>query len=198
MTPDGPAEKAGLEIDDVVFKIGRQGRQDRTSNLTDCGRTPPSPATRSRLQLKRGDKAEMVEMVVSANDPPARAVVGGGGGGGFGGPGGGTSTRPNAANYGGQAANIQDQQGPGQPRVRRRLQVHRRRRNLDAHQQRQPAADVLQPDPRRSSGRQAISTCCGVSLARLTRRRQERSSSRKRGIHADQHALWIDPKMAGT
>ena len=134
----------------------------------------------------------MVEMVYGER-PAGKGGFGGGGGGGFGGPGGGTSTRPNAANYGGQAANIQDQQGAEQPRVRRRLQVDRRRRNLDAHQQRQPAADVLQPDPRRSDRRQAISTCwASRSPSHATAAR--RSSSRQRGIHADQHALWIDPK----
>ena len=96
--------------------------------------------------------------------------------------------------YGGQQENVQDQAGPGRLPVRRRLQVHRRRRDVDARQQPQSAADVLQPGPRRSHRRQDVYVL-GISLYPLQRTAARRSSGDAgKGVHPDQHALWIDPR----
>ena len=56
--------------------------------------------------------------------------------------------------------------------------IDRRRRNLDARQQPQPAADVLQPDPRRSAATTSTSTCwASRTISRTTAARRSPATS---------------------
>ena len=65
-------------------------------------------------------------------------------------PGQANAKRPYSFWYGGQRENVQDRQGPDGFEYGGVYKSDRRRRDLDAHQQPQPPADVLQPGPRRS------------------------------------------------
>ncbi len=66
-------------------------------------------------------------------------------------------TASTPAGLGGQNENLE--QGSDGPRVRRHLSVAGWRRDVATHQQPEPAADVLQPNPRRSDQRPTTSGC---------------------------------------
>ena len=63
-----------------------------------------------------------------------------------------------------------------------------------AHQQPQPAADVLLPHPRRPDRRQAHLRPRRYHALEEHRRRQDVRPANARGVHPDHHALWIDPQ----
>src|SRR5262249_56002715 len=104
VTPDGPADLAGLRVDDVVTKMG--DKDIKTFEEMQEVANVAKPNDKVLVQVKRGDKTEVLEMVY-AERPAGKG--GFGGGGGFGGPGGATATRPYHANYGGPGPDV-----PGQ------------------------------------------------------------------------------------
>ena len=68
------------------------------------------------------------------------------------------------------------------------------RRDVAQGEQRQPAADVLQPGAHRSRTIPTSSYCGGVGLQMSHRRRQDgRHADVAESIHDDVHAIWIDP-----
>ena len=79
-------------------------------------------------------------------------------------------------------------------RVRWRLPLQGRRRDVGTHQQRQPAPDVLQPDSCRPEDNNYI-WVLGTSLY-LSKDGGKTFSSdgTARGIHVDHHAMWISPQ----
>jgi photosystem II stability/assembly factor-like uncharacterized protein len=187
VTPGGPAETAGLKVDDIVVKIGDKAVTTYES-LTDIANAG-KPGDKVTFHVKRGDKNEAIELTYG--ERPA-GKGGFGGGGGFGGPGGGTRTRPYSANYGGQAANIQNQQGPNSHEyggVYKSTDGGETWKRINSINPRPMYFSQIRIDP---SDDRYLSVC-GVSLA-VSRDGGNRFQQSQRGIHADQHALWIDPK----
>jgi photosystem II stability/assembly factor-like uncharacterized protein len=183
--PDGPAEKAGLKVDDVVTKIGAkviQTYDELTGVVADA-----APGDKVKLAVTRDDKELSVELTYGE-----RPMGKGGGGGGFGGPGGATANRPYAAYYGGQRENIQDKQGPDSYQyggVYKSTDGGESWVRVNSLNPRPMYFSQVRIDPSDASHvyvlgvRPHVSTDGGKTFR-----------SAGRGIHDDQHALWIDPR----
>ncbi|MFM8272553.1 MAG: hypothetical protein ACKODX_09495, partial [Gemmata sp.] len=113
-------------------------------------------------------------------------------GGGFGGPGGATVTRPFGANYGGQAANVQEQQGPDGFQyggVYKSTDGGASWKRINSINPRPMYFSQVRVDPSDSDHVVVL----GVSLA-VSRDGGKSFQTGGRGVHADHHALWIDPR----
>ncbi|MBO0700095.1 MAG: PDZ domain-containing protein, partial [Zavarzinella sp.] len=185
--PDGPADKAGVERDDVIVKVADKNVKS-LADVTEFLRTAKA-GDKVKVELKRGDRNETVEVTLAER---VQGKGGFGGGGGFGGPGGGTSTRPYAANYGGQAPNVQDQQGPNAHEyggVYKSTDGGETWKRINSVNPRPMYFSLLRVDP--TDDRYLY--VGGVSMYRSTDGGKTFQSN-VRGIHADHHALWINPK----
>jgi PDZ domain-containing secreted protein len=156
VTEGGPAERAGIKVGDVISRVGDKVIKN-CEDFQDEARSRQS-GDKLKVEVTRDKKKSTIELTLGQ-----RPGFGGGtGGGGLGG--GGRRRRLRARRCDEytavcrqlrRATRERRRSGARQPRIRRRLQVHGRRRLLDTHQQRQPATHVLQSGPRRSVGRQA-------------------------------------------
>ncbi|HVL14407.1 MAG TPA: hypothetical protein VM529_17680, partial [Gemmata sp.] len=137
-----------------------------------------------KLQVKRGEKLEDVELVYGERQQPKGGFGGGGGGGGFGGPGG--------ATYGGQAPNVQARQGPNSHEyggVYKSTDGGESWTRVNSLNPRPMYFSQVRVDPTDENYVYVL----GVSLS-VSRNGGRTFATGGRGIHADQHALWIDPK----
>ncbi len=176
----GPAETAGLKVDDVITKMGVNEIKSYEDALAVAAKAQPNDKV--KVQFKRGDKADAVELVYG--ERPA-------GKGGFGGPGGATATRPHTANYGGQAPNVQDQQGPESFQyggVYRSGDGGETWKRINSVNPRPMYFSQVRVDPTDEKFVYVL----GVSLY-VSRDGGRTFQTGGRGIHADQHALWINP-----
>lgn len=191
ITEGGPADKAGLKANDVVVKMGDKQITSYQAML-DLARDA-KPNDKVKVVVKRNDKEETLELTYGER-PAQKGGIGGGmgGAGGFGGPGGPTATRPNAANYGGQAANIQDRQGPNSHEyggVYMSKDAGESWTRINSVNPRPMYFSQIRVDPSDSKYLYVL----GVSMYRSTDGGKT-FNPYSRGIHADQHALWINPK----
>jgi photosystem II stability/assembly factor-like uncharacterized protein len=187
--PNGPADTAGLKMDDVVKKMGDKVIKTYDDVTTVTGNAKPNDKV--TLQVKRGEKLDAVELIYGERQA-GKGGFGGGGGGGFGGPGGATGTRPYHANYGGQAANIQDQQGPDSFEyggVFKSTDGGESWKRVNSVNPRPMYFSQVRIDPSDDKYVYVL----GVSLS-VSRDGGRTFQPSQRGIHADQHALWIDPR----
>jgi photosystem II stability/assembly factor-like uncharacterized protein len=189
VTPGGPADAAGLKLEDIVTKAGDKAIKTYEDLTTAAAAAKPNDKV--ALTVKRGEKVEMLEMVYGER-PMGKG--GAGGGGGFGGPGGASATRPYAANYGGQAANVQDTQGTDSFQyggIYKSTDGGDSWKRINSVNPRPMYFSQIRVDP---SDDKHLSVL-GVSL--YTSRdggKTFQTAQRQLGIHSDQHALWIDPK----
>jgi len=183
VTPNGPAEAAGLKTDDIIKKMGDKSVKTYEEVLAITAAAKPNDKV--KLEVKRGEKTESVELTYTE-----RPV--GKGGGGFGGPGGATATRPYGANYGGQAANAQDQQGPDS------FQYGGLFKSTDGGES-WTRINSINPRPmyfsqvRVDPSDDKYVYVLGVSIS-ASRDGGKSFQVGSRAIHDDQHALWIDPR----
>src|SRR5262245_44759479 len=190
VTPEGPADHAGLKIDDVVTKMGDKDIKTYEEMLTIANAAKPNDKV--LLQVKRGDKTEVLELVYGERPQGKGGFGGPGGGGGFGGPGGGTTTRPYAANYGGQAPNVQDQQGKDSFEyggVYKSTDGGETWKRINSVNPRPMYFSQVRVDPSDDKYVYVL----GVAMYRSTDGGKTFQQT-QRGIHADQHCLWISPK----
>src|SRR5262249_54840748 len=103
VTQNGPAARAGLQIGDVIHRVGNRPVRD-FQGLLEITRALRA-GEQVTIELARDAETKVVDVTLGRR-------IGGPGGGGFGGPGGPTAKRPYIAYYGGQRENVQDQQGP--------------------------------------------------------------------------------------
>jgi photosystem II stability/assembly factor-like uncharacterized protein len=186
VVPEGAGDKAGIEREDVIVKVADKNIKSY-SDLTEYLRGA-KVGDKVKVELKRGERTEHVEVTLAER----QQGFGGGGGGGFGGPGGGTRTRPYAANYGGQAANVQDQQGPNSHEyggVYKSTDGGETWKRINSVNPRPMYFSLIRVDP--SDDRYLY--VGGVSMYRSTDGGKTFQSN-VRGIHSDHHALWIDPR----
>ena len=122
----------------------------------------------------------------------AAAVLEGGGGGGVFGPGGATSTRPFAANYGGQRENVADQ-GPDSHEfggVYKSTDGGDSWTRINSVNPRPMYFSQVRVDPSDDKHLYVL----GINLYRSTDGGKSFRADGSRGVHADQHALWINPR----
>jgi S1-C subfamily serine protease/photosystem II stability/assembly factor-like uncharacterized protein len=173
ITEDGPAEKAGLEEGDVVQTIDGQKIADYEA-LTAAIRTHKA-GDKLKIAIQRGGESKEIELTLENR------------------PGGPSRTRPYTFSYFGQSPNIQDQQGAkgyeygGIYRSRDAGETWERVNSLNT---RPMYFSVIRVDP---SDLNRVFVL-GVSHFQSANGGVTFTGDFGRGVHADGHALWIDPR----
>ncbi len=183
VTPNGPADKAGFKPGDIIVGVG--DKMVRTyAGLLEIVRTH-KPGDKVKIGRKRDQKTDTVELTF-AERPPAPP---GGGRGGAGGRG----DRPFTASLGGQAENVQDRQGKDGFQyggVYRSDDGGDTWRRINSVNPRPMYFSKIRVDP--SDDRHLY--ILGIALYRSRDGGKTFRPDGGRRVHADQHALWIDPK----
>jgi len=177
---EGPAAKAGLQIGDIVTAVNNQ-KVPTYGDLLQVIRTL-TPGDKVKLTVVRDQKTHTVELVLG--ERPGFA--------GFGESGGPTPRRPYRATLGGQRENVQDQQGPDGYQyggVYRSTDGGETWTRVNSVNPRPMYFSQIRVDP--SDDRYVY--VLGVSLYRSADGGKTFRAD-VRGIHADQHALWINPR----
>jgi photosystem II stability/assembly factor-like uncharacterized protein len=173
-----PAEKAGLKVGDIVQSVdgAEVGKYEQLlEKLRDKG-----PGDKLKLQVLRGEATQEIELVLG--ERPGSI-----------GPGGGTATRPWSAHYGGQRENIQDQQGPDSHEyggVYKSTDGGESWTRINSLNPRPMYFSQVRVDPQDDKYVYVL----GVSLYRSNDGGKTLRPDGGRGVHADQHSLWINPR----
>jgi photosystem II stability/assembly factor-like uncharacterized protein len=178
----GPADKAGVKVDDVIVALGNKPVKvyaDLTGQLRER-----KVGEKVKVKLRRGGKEAEVELALAAR--PAGGGKKGKGGPKF------DPKRPYSAILGGQEANAQEQQG------REGYQYGGVYKSTDGGES-WARINSLNPRPmyfsqvRVDPSDERYLYVLGVNMARSSDGGKTFRSD-VRGIHADQHALWINPR----
>lgn len=191
VTADGPAEKAGLKADDVITKLGDKSIKNNFELLEAL--RAAKPGDKAKLSYVRDNDQKEIE-VTFAERPAAPAGGGRGGapGGRGGAGGGGSATRPYGGNYAGQRENLNDQQGADGYKyggVYKSTDGGDSWTRVNSVNPRPMYFSVVRVDPTDENNVYVL----GVSMY-ASRDSGKTFRTGTRGIHSDQHALWIDPK----
>ena len=176
---DGPADKAGLKADDVIQSVDGKKVADYAGLLSLLRERKPQE--KIKLTVQRGKETKEFEVTLGQ-----RPTVGGGGTPAL-------RNRPYLASLGGQNQNLQDQQGSkgfeyggvyrsedgGQSWVR-----------VNSLNPRPMYFSQIRVDPSDASKVYVL----GVSQYRSEDGGQSFAPTLSRGVHADGHALWINPR----
>ncbi len=195
---DGPAEKAGIKVGDTIVEIDGKAiasRRDFTAALrTGANEDSPRKAgDKVKVKVKQGEKEIVAELALGEMQI---AGFGGGGAGGGGGPQRGASaSKPNLLGLGGQQPNIQASQGKDSFQtggVFKSTDNGETWTRVNSLNPRPMYFSVVRVDPTDDKTIYVIgdvpvlwkSTNGGDRFAQLN----------APGVHADGHALWINPK----
>jgi photosystem II stability/assembly factor-like uncharacterized protein len=180
VTDGGPASKAGLKVDDLLLSIDKKEIKDNGTIFESL--RDKKPGDKLTLSVKRG--ADKKDIVVTLERRP---------GGPQGGTGRATVARPYSFMYGGQAPNVQHQQGSdgyeyggvfksvdgGDTWVR-----------INSLNPRPMYFSLIRVDPSDENNLYVG----GVSLYRSSDGGKTFTGDGGNGVHPDNHALWIDSK----
>lgn len=183
LMPGSAAEQAGLKPGDVIRKVGDKAVKD-FEEYTAATR-PLNAGDKIKIEIVRENETRTVDL--TAGERP-----GGGGGQARFGPGGATSTRPYAANYGGQAPNVQNQ-GPNSHEyggVYKSTDGGESWTRINSVNPRPMYFSQVRVDPLDDKFLYVL----GIQLYRSVDGGKTFRPDGGRGVHSDQHALWIDPK----
>jgi photosystem II stability/assembly factor-like uncharacterized protein/membrane-associated protease RseP (regulator of RpoE activity) len=181
---DGLAAKAGLKVDDVVSSIDGKPVENFFAMLRTIASSHQAGDTIT-LQVTRG--AEKKEMKV------ALQAGGFGGRGGEPRPGGNRTPRPYSGGLGAQRENVQHEQGPDG------FQTGGIYKSTDGGETWQ-RINSLNPRPmyfsqvRVDPSDENIVWVLGVSMYLSKDGGKTFAMAQNRGVHSDQHAMWVDPK----
>lgn len=171
ITTGGPAEKAGLQVGDIVTHVNDQpieSYQDLVAAIR--GR---QPGDKLKLKVRRQDQGLQLEVTLQARD--------------------GAATRPYAYASGGQAPNVQDQQGSKgylYGGVYRSDDAGETWKRVNSLNPRPMYFSQIRVDPNDDRYVYVL----GVAQHQSSNGGVTFDSDFGRGVHADGHALWIDPR----
>ncbi|MBM4000143.1 MAG: PDZ domain-containing protein [Planctomycetes bacterium] len=173
ITEGGPAEKAGLQQGDLVTKIN--GKPVENYEAVVAVIREGKADDKLKIEIRRGQETKEVELTLATR------------------PGDTTRVRPYGFSYGGQHPNIQDQQGTkgfeygGIYKSSDEGETWTRINSLNS---RPMYFSVIRTDP---SNDQHLFVL-GVAQYRSSNGGVTFTDDMGRGVHADGHALWVDPK----
>lgn len=173
ITDEGPAEKAGLAAGDIVQAIDGKKVGDYEALAGEL--RSKKAGDKIVLTVQRGEESKQITATMEPR------------------PGGATATRPYAFNYGGQSPNVQDQQGSQGHEyggVYRSTDAGENWTRINSLNSRPMYFSVVRVDP--SDGNYICAL--GVSQYISADGGATFSSDFGRGVHADGHAMWIDPR----
>ncbi|MFO0807423.1 MAG: PDZ domain-containing protein [Gemmataceae bacterium] len=188
ITEDGPAAAAGLKLDDIVLTL--DGKPVTTFIEMMTSLREKAVGDKIKLTYQRG--AEKKEVTVAL----AQLRFGGaGGGGGQRGPQAAPkgTPRPYAGRLGGNNENAQDQQGPDgfqSGGVFKSTDGGETWTRINSVNPRPMYFSVIRVDPTDDKYIYVL----GIRPYRSTNGGKTFTSGADRGVHDDQHALWIDPR----
>ncbi|WP_169980924.1 VPS10 domain-containing protein [Tautonia rosea] len=173
ITPDGPAAKAGLESGDVVTEIDGT-KVEKYQDLIDVLRTKFAGDTVS-VKARRGDEEKTFELTFAAR--PTQ----------------GDTRRPFAASLGGQQENKQDEQGDEgfeTGGVYKSTDGGETWTRINSLNPRPMYFSKIRVDPTDEQRLYVL----GIALYRSQDGGKTFTADGAREAHADNHALWIDPR----
>lgn len=172
ITTGGPAEKAGLKADDVVTAVGDKPIKKYDDLVGQIG--AHKAGDKVKVKARRGDEAVEVELTFVA-----RAASGG--------------DRPFGSSLGGQQENVQSRQGD------EGFQTGGVFKSTDGGET-WTRINSLNPRPfyysqvRVDPSDENFLYVLGISLYRSEDGGKTFRNDAGRGVHADHHAMWIDPR----
>ena len=184
---DGPAGKAGLKVDDIVLKIGDKTVKGYEELIEEVGNR--KVGDKVKLQVQRGTGMNVFEVTLA--DRTTLQGFQGKGGGAFS-PNAGPKDRPYFAYYGGQKENVQNRQGPNSHEyggIYMSKDAGESWTRINSLNSRPMYFSVVRVDP--SDNNHLVAA--GVSMHQSSDGGKTFRSNSK-GVHADHHAWWINPK----
>ena len=169
---DGPADKAGLLIDDVIAGVGDKTIGTYGDLLEEVRRH--KNGDKVKLRLRRGTETKELEVTLGVTGPGGTAL-------------------PFTAFLGGQQANVQERQGADGFQyggVYKSTDGGESWTRLNSLNPRPMYFSQIRVDPSNDHYLYVL----GVALHRSSDGGKTFQPDGGRGVHSDQHALWIDPR----
>jgi len=175
---NGPAAKAGLKSGDLVQAIDEK-TIEKYDQLIEEIRTHKT-GDKLKFKFKREEQTQLAEVTVAERSQTTAGVMGGA-----------SRTRPNAASLAGQIENVQDDQGTNSFEyggIYKSTDGGETWKRINSLNPRPMYFSQVRVDP--SDDR--FLYVLGVQLFRSTNGGKTFRADGGRGIHADQHAMWIN------
>ncbi len=171
---NSPAAKAGLKSGDIVTSA--EGKEiDKYEELVELIRSH-KPGDKLDLKIKSGEESRQVALTLADRSQVAAST-----------------TRPSFGNLGGQIENVQDEQGPNSHEyggIYKSTDGGETWKRINSLNPRPMYFSNIKVDPKDEK----FIYVCGINMYKSIDGGKTFRPDAGRNVHADQHALWIDPR----